>query len=103
MINRVLVVLISFQLLLCYSQSLWAAHGLAIDGNLKYPADFARFNYVSDQAENADLLLRPPVAKFGLTDIKSFDKIVAAGYEHAREHVAKWQSADERAMPRSGA
>ena len=64
MINRVLVVLISFQLLLCYGQSLWAAHGLAIDGNLKYPADFARFNYVSDQAEKGGDLVLHAVGSF---------------------------------------
>ena len=52
--------------------------------------------------DSADLLLRPPVSEFGLTDIRSFDRIVQTGYEHARERIAKWMSADERAMPREG-
>ena len=54
-----------------------------------------------EHAANADLLLRPPVSHFGLTDIKSFSEIVDAGYEHAREQIGNWMSADERAMPRS--
>ena len=54
-----------------------------------------------EHAANADLLLRPPVSHFGLTDIKSFSEIVDAGYQHAREQIGKWMSADERAMPRS--
>ena len=57
---------------------------------------------VRELGESADLLLQPPVSRFGLTDIKSFDKIVDAGYQHAREQLVKWQSADERAMPRGG-
>lgn len=52
--------------------------------------------------DSADLLLRPPVSEFGLTDIRSFDRIVQTGYEHARERIAKWMSADERAIPREG-
>jgi len=40
----------------------------------------------------ADLLLRPPVRQFGLTDMKAFDKIVDAGYEYAKAELQKWQS-----------
>ena len=40
--------------------------------------------------EQADLLLHPPVRKFGMTDIKSFDKIMEAGYEHAMGELAAW-------------
>jgi len=40
----------------------------------------------------ADLLLRPPVRQFGITDMKAFDKIVEAGYEHAKSELEKWQS-----------
>jgi NTE family protein len=35
--------------------------------------------------ERADLLLRPPVSRFSLTDVRSFDEIVEAGYQHARQ------------------
>jgi NTE family protein len=55
---------------------------------------------VREMGRNADLLIRPPVSEFGLTDVKSFDRIVEAGYKHAREQIAKWMSMDERAMPR---
>jgi len=40
----------------------------------------------------ADLLLRPPVRQFGLTDMKAFDKIVDTGYEYAKAELQKWQS-----------
>jgi len=39
----------------------------------------------------ADLLLAPPVGNFGLLDVRSFDRIVAVGYEHARERLAAWK------------
>ena len=38
----------------------------------------------------ADLLLRPPVSRFSLTDVRSFDQIVRVGYEHARQALAEW-------------
>jgi predicted acylesterase/phospholipase RssA len=56
---------------------------------------------VREMGRNADLLIRPPVSKFGLTDVKAFDRIVEAGYDHAREQIANWMSMNERAMPRS--
>lgn len=42
--------------------------------------------------ERADLLLRPPVARFSLTDVKAFDDIVRVGYDHAREALAGWHA-----------
>lgn len=33
----------------------------------------------------ADLLIDPPVRQFGMMDVKSFDRIVQAGYDRARE------------------
>ncbi len=38
----------------------------------------------------ADLVLEPPVGQYGITDVKSFDNIVKAGYEHALERVGPW-------------
>lgn len=38
----------------------------------------------------ADLLLRPPVRQFGMTEVKSFDRIVQAGYQHARQELEAW-------------
>jgi len=45
---------------------------------------------VTQMSKQADLLLNPPVRKFGMTDMKAFDQIVDAGYEHAREKIAAW-------------
>lgn len=44
----------------------------------------------------ADLLLRPPVRRFGMTEVRSFDRIVQAGYEHAREELASWLERSRR-------
>jgi len=43
----------------------------------------------------ADLLLRPPVSRFSITDMRSFDRIVDAGYEDARQAIADWQRTRE--------
>lgn len=45
---------------------------------------------VRASGERADLLLRPPVSRFSLTDVRSFDVIVQAGYEHARAELEEW-------------
>jgi NTE family protein len=45
---------------------------------------------VQAQGESADILLNPPVRKFGMTEVKSFEKIVQAGYEHARDRLGDW-------------
>ena len=47
---------------------------------------------VKQSGQLADLLLRPPVRQFGLTDMKAFDKIVDTGYEYAMAELEKWQS-----------
>ena len=41
-------------------------------------------------AQQADLLLTPPVRQFGMTDVKAFDRVVEAGYRHAREELERW-------------
>ena len=48
-------------------------------------------NQVRESGKNADLLLRPPVRKFGLTAVKSFDDIVDAGYQYAKKELQIWQ------------
>ena len=45
---------------------------------------------VQQSGQLADLLLRPPVRQFGLTDMKAFDKIVDTGYEYAKVELKKW-------------
>lgn len=47
--------------------------------------------------ERADLLIRPPVSRFSLTDVRSFDEIVRAGYEQAQQSIADWQAGAARA------
>src|SRR5262245_19911955 len=44
-----------------------------------------------------DLMLTPPVEGFGLLDVRAFDRIVAVGYEHARERLASWKAPLPRA------
>jgi predicted acylesterase/phospholipase RssA len=48
--------------------------------------------HVRAAGERADLLLRPPVSRFSLTDVKAFDDIVRVGYEHARDALAGWRA-----------
>jgi len=45
---------------------------------------------VKAQGRQADILLTPPVRRFGMTEVKSFEKIVQAGYEHAKAELASW-------------
>jgi predicted acylesterase/phospholipase RssA/CRP-like cAMP-binding protein len=47
--------------------------------------------HVRELGRRADLLLNPPVREFGMTDVKSFDRIVDAGYQYARVALAEWQ------------
>ena len=51
----------------------------------------------------ADLLLAPPVGNFGLLDVRSFDRIVAVGYEHARERLATWKPPSRVSLSASSA
>ncbi|MDO5673992.1 MAG: extracellular solute-binding protein [bacterium] len=53
--------------LLTVPSTLLAAHGLSIDGMLKYPKDFTRFDYTSPQAKAGGHL--------NLHDLGSFDKM----------------------------
>lgn len=41
--------------------------------------------------EMADLLIDPPVRQFGMMDTRSFDRIVQAGYDRARELLESWE------------
>ena len=58
---------LSFFLVLLCPTLLLAAHGISIDGKLKYPANFKRFEYVSEKAVKGGRLL--------LHDNGSFDKM----------------------------
>ena len=62
-----LLFFITFCFFIGSASGLWAAHGISIDGNLKYKSDFKQFEYVSDQAKKGGKLL--------LHDIGSFDKM----------------------------
>jgi predicted acylesterase/phospholipase RssA/CRP-like cAMP-binding protein len=39
--------------------------------------------------KQADLLLQPPVGGFSMTEVRGFDRIVAAGYDHTQERLAE--------------
>ena len=45
---------------------------------------------VRELGRQADLLLKPPVRQFGMTEVRAFDRIVEAGYEHAMEVLPAW-------------
>ena len=45
---------------------------------------------VRELGHQADLLLKPQVRHFGMTEVKSFDAIVQAGYEHAMMELPEW-------------
>jgi len=45
---------------------------------------------VRESGKQADLLLRPPVRQFGLTDVKAFEKIVDTGYQYAKSELESW-------------
>lgn len=51
---------------------------------------------VREQGKKADILLTPPVRNYGLTEVRAFEKIVQAGYEHARAELSGWLEARER-------
>jgi len=53
--------------------------------------------HVREQARKADLLLQPQVRQFGMTEVRSFDRIVQAGYEHAMEQLPSWLESRRRA------
>ncbi|MEN8200033.1 MAG: extracellular solute-binding protein, partial [Thermodesulfobacteriota bacterium] len=65
--SRYLILLLTICSLLGNVSVLQAAHGISIDGNLKYGPGFQRFDYVSDQARKGGKLL--------LHDNGSFDKM----------------------------
>lgn len=45
---------------------------------------------VHAQGKQADILLNPPVRQFGMTEVKSFEKIMQAGYDHAITELGAW-------------
>ncbi len=59
-------------------------------------AEIGTMAQVRAAGQRADLLLRPPVSRFSLTDVRAFDEIVQVGYEHARQAIADWQARQAR-------
>lgn len=45
---------------------------------------------VRQLGSQADLLLNPPVRQFGMTEVKSFDRIVDAGYIYSKTELRDW-------------
>jgi predicted acylesterase/phospholipase RssA len=56
---------------------------------------------VRAQGDKADLLLRPPVSKFSLTDVRNYDSIVTAGYDHTRKKLQDWAGPKGISLPPS--
>jgi NTE family protein len=54
------------------------------------------FERVREQGRRADILLTPPVKKFGMTEVKAFEKIVQAGYEHANVELKAWLEREQQ-------
>jgi len=52
--------------------------------------ELGTLHHVRAMGAQADLLLQPPVRRFGLTEVRAFDRIVEAGYEHAKAEIAAW-------------
>ncbi len=65
--NAILLIFLCFISLLAPATPASAAHGVSLDGTLKYPADFTRFDYTSPAATVGGNLI--------LHDIGSFDKM----------------------------
>ena len=62
-----LLITISVLLVFADGAKCFAAHGISIDGKLKYPPDFKQFDYTSPQAQKGGSLV--------LHDLGSFDKM----------------------------
>jgi predicted acylesterase/phospholipase RssA len=45
---------------------------------------------VRELGSQADLLLNPPVRQFGMTEVKSFDRIVEVGYVYSKTELRDW-------------
>ena len=56
--------------------------------------ELGTLRHVRAMGARADLLLQPPVRQFGMTEVAAFDRIVAAGYNYAREAIAAWRGND---------
>jgi predicted acylesterase/phospholipase RssA/CRP-like cAMP-binding protein len=52
--------------------------------------ELGTLGHVRELGRQADLLLQPQVRHFGMTEVKSFDAIVQAGYEHAMSELPAW-------------
>jgi NTE family protein len=63
-------------------------HILSLMMKASLVASFAHSRAMHGQS---DLVLTPPVERFGLLDVRAFDRIVEVGYEHARERLAGWK------------
>ena len=52
--------------------------------------EMGRLGRVRELGRQADLLLNPPVRQFGMTEVKSFDRIVEAGYQYSVGKLESW-------------
>jgi len=59
-------------------------------------AEIGTMAQVRATGQLADLLMRPPVSRFSLTEVRSFDEIVQVGYEYAQRAIADWRVRQEQ-------
>lgn len=62
-------------------------------------AEIGTLEHVRELGEGADLLFNPPVREFGMTQVSAFDRIIDAGYRHARERLLPWLEGNGLALP----
>lgn len=56
--------------------------------------ELGRLERDRDKLALADLVIRPPIKRFGMTEIRSYHDIVKAGYESARDALDQWLVGD---------
>ena len=61
-------------------------------------SELGRLERDRDKLALADLIIRPPIKRFGMTETRSYHDIVKVGYESARDAIDQWLVGD-----RSGA
>jgi hypothetical protein len=59
-------------------------------------AEIGTMEKVQQMGADADLLLHPPVRRFGMTEVKAFDAMIELAYQDARVRIAQWLAAGAR-------
>lgn len=79
--NRLVLLFFTICLLNGFSSHLYGAHGLSIDGSLKYGSSFERFDYVSKEAEKGGDMVLHALGSFDKMNPFTLKGIAADGLE----------------------